>query len=107
MFNREKWECFNALESYLKQQGIDLDSMGDSDVEMDESATIYLVSGVYLEGVSITVGNLCDGNSVTYLVPLLEYNSEVDYYSSELEGTIYKDIVWKNKKYYIFVKNEE
>lgn len=107
MFTREKWECFNALESYLKQQGIDLDSMGDSDVEMDESATIYLASGVYLEGVSITVGNLCDGNSVTYLVPLLEYNSEVDYYSSELEGTIYENIVWKNKKYYVFIENEE
>ena len=107
MFNREKWECFNALESYLKQQGIDLDSVAEKDIEMDESATIYLVCGVDLEGVSITIENECDKNSVTYLVPLLEYNSEVDYYSSELEGAIYENIVWKNKKYYIFIENEE
>lgn len=107
MFNREKWECFNALESYLKQQGIDLDSVAEKDIEMDESATIYLVCGVHLEGVSITIENECDKNSVTYLVPLLEYNSEVDYYSSELEGAIYENIVWKNKKYYIFIENEE
>lgn len=26
MFTREKWECFNALEYYIKQQGIDLPS---------------------------------------------------------------------------------
>lgn len=107
MFNREKWECFNALESYLKQQGVDLDSVAEKDIEMDESATIYLVCGVHLEGVSITIENECDENSVTYLVPLLEYNSEVDYYSSELEGTIYENIVWKNKKYYVFIENEE
>ena len=107
MFNREKWECFNALESYLKQQGIDLDSVAEKDIEMDESATIYLVCGVHLEGVSITIESECDKKSVTYLVPLLEYNSEVDYYSSELEGTIYENIVWKNKKYYVFIENEE
>lgn len=107
MFNREKWECFNALESYLKQQGIDLDSVAEKDIEMDESATIYLVCGVHLEGVSITIENECDEKSVTYLVPLLEYNSEVDYYSSELGGTIYENIVWKNKKYYVFIENEE
>ena len=40
MFNREKWECFNALESYLKQQGIDLDSVAEKDIEIDKSATI-------------------------------------------------------------------
>ena len=107
MFTREKWECFNALESYLKQQGIGLDSVAEKDIEMDESAMIYLVCGVHLEGVSITIENECDEKSVTYLVPLLEYNSEVDYYSSELEGTIYENIVWKNKKYYVFIKNEE
>ena len=107
MFNREKWECFNALESYLKQRGIDLDSVAEENIEMDESAKIYLVGGVHLEGISITIENECDENSVTYLVPLLEYNSEVDYYSSELEGAIYENIVWKNKKYYVFVENEE
>ena len=106
MFTREKWECFNALESYLKQQGIDLDSVAEKDIEMDESAMIYLVCGVHLEGVSITIENECDEKSVTYTVPLLEYNSEVDYYSSELEGTIYESIVWKDKKYYVFVENE-
>lgn len=106
MFTREKWECFNALESYLKQQGIDLDSVAEKDIEMDESATLYLVSGVQLEGVSVTIENECGEHSVTYTVPLLEYNSEVDYYSSELEGTIYKSIVWKDKKYYVFVENE-
>ena len=107
MFTREKWECFNALESYLKQQGINLDSVAEKDIEMDESATIYLVCGVHLEGVSITIENECDEKSVTYLVPLLEYNSEVDYYSSELEGTVYENIIWKNKKYYVFIENEE
>ena len=106
MFNREKWDCFNALEHYLKQRGIDLDSVADKYIEMDESATLYLVSGVQLEGVSVTIENECDEKSVTYLVPLLEYNSEVDYYSSELEGTIYESIVWKDKKYYVFVENE-
>ena len=79
----------------------------EENIEMDESAKIYLVGGVHLEGVSITIESECDENSVTYLVPLLEYNSEVDYYSSELEGTIYENVVWKNKKYYVFVENEE
>lgn len=106
MFTREKWECFNALESFLKQKGINLDSIKDSDVEMDESATLYLVSGVQLEGVSVTIESECGEHSVTYLVPLLEYNSEVDYYSSELKDTIYKSIVWKDKKYYVFIENE-
>lgn len=107
MFNREKWDCFNALEHYLKQRGIDLDSVADKYIEMDESATLYLVGGVQLEGVSVTIENECSEHSVTYLVPLLEYNSEVDYYSSELGGTIYENIVWKNKKYYVFIENEE
>lgn len=106
MFTREKWQCFNALEHYLKQRGIDLDSVADKYIEMDESATLYLVGGVQLEGVSVTIENECSEHSVTYLVPLLEYNSEVDYYSSELEGTIYENIVWKDKKYYVFVENE-
>lgn len=106
MFTREKWECFNALESYLKQQGIDLDSVAEKDIEMDESAMIYLVCGVQLEGVSVTIENECGEHSVTYTIPLLEYNSEVDYYSSELKDTIYESIVWKDKKYYVFVENE-
>lgn len=106
MFNREKWDCFNALESHLKQQGIDLDSVADKYIEMDESATLYLVSGVQLEGVSVTIENECSEHSVTYTIPLLEYNSEVDYYSSELKDTIYESIVWKDKKYYVFVENE-
>ena len=42
MFTREKWQCFNALEHYLKQKGIDLDSVPDDDIEMDESAIIYV-----------------------------------------------------------------
>ena len=33
MFTREKWECFNALEYYIKQQGIDLDKFTDDDIE--------------------------------------------------------------------------
>lgn len=106
MFNREKWECFKALESYLKQQGIDLDSVAEESIEMDGSATIYLVCGVHLEGVSVTIENEYGEHSVTYLVPLLEYNSEVDYYSSELKDTIYESIIWKDKKYYVFVESE-
>ena len=79
MFTREKWECFNALEYYINQQGIDLDKFTDDDIEMDESAKIYVFLGANIEGVEIVKGN------VRYFVPLLEYNSEVDEYLQNLE----------------------
>ncbi len=51
------------LEHYLKQRGIDLDSVADKYIEMDESATLYLVGGVQLEGVSVTIENECGENT--------------------------------------------
>ena len=102
MFTREKWECFNALEHYLKQQGIDLDSVPDDDIEMDESAKIYALGGAYIEGVEIEIGNS------SYFTPLLEYNSEIDGCLSELteRGYSYETITWKDKEYYILIEKE-
>lgn len=102
MFTREKWQCFNALEHYLNQQGIDLDSVADDDIEMDESAKIYLFLEADIEGVEIVKGN------VRYFVPLLEYNSEVDYSFKNLEprGFERDKFTWKEKEYYILIDKE-
>lgn len=98
MFTREKWECFNALEHYLNQQGIDLDSVAEKDIEMDETARIYVTKiRAYIEGVEIEMGG------VSYFTPLLDYNSEVESYLSELRTRGFKDetITWKERKYYV------
>lgn len=103
MFTREKWQCFNALEHYLKQQGIDLDSFADDDIEMDESAKIYIFFGADIEGVEIIKGNM------RYFVPLLEYNSEVDEFLTKLEsrGFVRDRFTWKEKEYYILIEKED
>lgn len=102
MFTREKWQCFNALEHYLKQQGIDLDSVPDDDIKMDESAKIYLFLEADIEGVEIVKGN------TRYFVPLLEYNSEVDYSFKNLESRGFErdKFTWKEKEYYILIDKE-
>lgn len=102
MFTRERWECFNALEHYLKQQGIDLDSVADDDIEMDESAKVYVFLEADIEGVEIVKGNK------RYFVPLLEYNSEVDYFlqNLELRGFDCNKFTWKEKEYYILIEKE-
>ena len=102
MFTREKWQCFNALEHYLKQQGIDLDSVPDDDIEMAESAKIYLFLEADIEGVEIVKGNM------RYFVPLLEYNSEVDYSFKNLESRGFErdKFTWKEKEYYILIDKE-
>ena len=102
MFTREKWQCFNALEHYLKQKGIDLDSVPDDDIEMDESAKIYLFLEADIEGVEIVKGN------TRYFVPLLEYNSEVDYSFKNLESRGFErdKFTWKEKEYYILIDKE-
>lgn len=102
MFTREKWECFNALEHYLKQQGIDLDKFTDDDIEMDDTAKIYLFLEADIEGVEIVKGNM------RYFVPLLEYNSEVDYSFKNLEsrGFVRDKFTWKDKEYYILIEKE-
>lgn len=103
MFTREKWQCFNALEHYLKQQGIDLDSLADDDIEMDESANVYIFFGADIEGVEIVKGNM------RYFVPLLEYNSEVDEFLPKLEsrGFVRDRFTWKEKEYYILIEKED
>ena len=103
MFTREKWECFNALEHYLKQQGIDLDSVSDDDSEIDESAKIYIFLEADIEGVEIVKGNM------RYFVPLLEYNSEVDYSFKNLESRGFErdKFTWKEKEYYILIEKED
>ena len=101
MFTREKWECFYALESYLKQKGINLDIIAGDEVKMNESATIYVFWGADIEGVEIVKGNM------RYFVPLLEYNSEVDELLPKLElrGFSHDRFTWKEKEYYILTKN--
>ena len=103
MFTRGKWQCFNALEHYLKQKGIDLDSVPDDDIEMDESAKVYIFFGADIEGVEITKENM------RYFVPLLEYNSEVDEFLPKLEsrGFVRDRFTWKDKEYYILIEKED
>ena len=101
MFTREKWECFNALEYYLNQQGIALDKFADDDIEMDESAKIYLFLGADIEGVEIVKEN------TRYFVPLLEYNGEVDYFIQWIEARFSCDkFTWKEKEYYVLIEKE-
>lgn len=98
MLTREKWKCLNALEHYLNQQGIDLDSVLEEDIEIDESARIYVVGGAYIEGVEIVKGNM------RYFTPLEEDSSEVAIYiqfggtcdTFTLEGKEYKVLVSTN-----------
>lgn len=103
MFTREKWQCFNALEHYLNQQGIDLDSVPDDDIEMDLFAKIYIFFGADIEGVEIVKRNM------RYFVPLLEYNSEVDEFLPKLElrGFSCDRFTWKEKEYYILLEKED
>jgi hypothetical protein len=98
MLTREKWKCLNALEHYLNQQGIDLDSVPEEDIEIDESARIYVVGGAYIEGVEIVKGNM------RYFTPLEEDSSEVAIYiqfggtcdTFTLEGKEYQVLVSTN-----------
>ena len=103
MLTREQWKCLNALGYYLNQQGIDLDSVPDDDIEMDESAKIYLFLEADIEGVEIVKGNM------RYFVPLLEYNSEVDYSFKNLESRGFErdKFTWKEKEYYILIEKED
>lgn len=103
MFTREKWQCFNALEYYLNQQGIALDKFADDDIEMDESAKVYIFFGADIEGVEIVKGNM------RYFVPLLEYNSEVDEFLPKLEsrGFVRDKFTWKEKEYYVLIEKED
>ena len=102
MFTREKWECFNALEHYLNQQGIDLDSVPEEDIEIDESAIIYVFLEANIEGVEIVKENM------RYFVPLLEYNGEVDYFLQWVEARFSFDkFTWKDKEYYILIEKED
>lgn len=101
MLTREKWECFNALEHYLKQQGINLDSVPDDELEMDESAIIYVFLEANIEGVEIVKENM------RYFVPLLEYNGEVDYFLKWVEARFSCDkFTWKDKEYYILISRK-
>lgn len=98
MLTREKWKCLNALEHYLNQQGIDLDSVLEEDIEIDESARIYVVGGAYIEGVEIVKGNM------RYFTPLEEDSSDVAIYiqfggtcdTFTLEGKEYQVLVSTN-----------
>lgn len=97
MLTREKWKCLNALEHYLKQQGIDLDSVAEEDIEIDESARIYVIGGAYIEGVEIVKGNM------RYFTPLEEDSSEVAIYLEfEEEGTC-DTFTLEGKEYQVLV----
>lgn len=99
MFNREKWKCLNALEHYLKQQGVDLDSVAEEDIEIDESARIYVVGGAYIEGVKIAKGNM------RYFTPLEEDSGEVAFYRPdfELKGISCDTFTFEGKEYQVLV----
>lgn len=99
MLTREKWQCFNALEHYLNQQGIDLDSVADDEIEMDESARIYVVGGAYIEGVEIIKGNM------RYFTPLEEDSGEVAVYRPdfELKGISCDTFTFEGKEYQVLV----
>lgn len=103
MLTREQWKYLNVLEHYLNQQGIDLDSVAEEDIEIDESARIYVIGGAYIEGVEIVKGNM------RYFTPLEEDSSEVEFYLSELSRRAIKceTITWKEKEYYILIEKED
>ena len=97
MLTREKWKCLNALEHYLNQQGIDLDSVAEEDIEIDESARIYVLGGAYIEGVEIVKGNM------RYFTPLEEDSCEVAIYLQfEEEGTC-ETFTLEGKEYQVLV----
>lgn len=95
MLTREKWKCLNALEHYLDQQGIDLDSVTEEDIEIDESARIYVVGGAYIEGVEIVKGNM------RYFTPLEGYSSEVATYLYFVEGCACDTFTLEGKEYQV------
>lgn len=95
MFNREKWKCLNALEHYLNQQGIDLDSVAEEDIEIDEYARIYVLGGAYIEGVEIVKGNM------RYFTPLEGYSSEVATYVYFNEGGTCDTFTLEGKEYQV------
>lgn len=95
MLTREKWKCLNALEHYLDQQGIDLDSVTEEDIEIDESAKIYVLGGAYIEGVEIVKGNM------RYFTPLEGYSSEVATYVYFNEGGTCDTFTLEGKEYQV------
>ena len=95
MFTREKWKCLNALEHYLNQQGIDLDSVAEEDIEIDEYARIYVLGGAYIEGVEIVKGNM------RYFTPLEGYSSEVATYVYFNEGGTCDTFTLEGKEYQV------
>lgn len=97
MLTREKWKYLNALEHYLNQQGIDLDSVAEEDIEIDESARIYVIGGAYIEGVEIVKGNM------RYFTPLEGYSSEVATYLSFSEEGTGNTFTLEGKEYQVFV----
>lgn len=95
MLTREKWKCLNALEHYLNQQGIDLDSVAEEDIEIDEYARIYVLGGTYIEGVEIVKGNM------RYFTPLEGYSSEVATYVYFNEGGTCDTFTLEGKEYQV------
>ena len=95
MLTREKWKCLNALEHYLNQQGIDLDSVAEEDIEIDEYARIYVLGGAYIEGVEIVKGNM------RYFTPLEGYSSEVATYVYFNEGGTCDSFTLEGKEYQV------
>lgn len=97
MLTREQWKCLNALEHYLKQQGVALDSVAEEDIEIDESARVHVIGGAYIEGVEIVKGNM------RYFTPLEGYSSEVAIYLEfEEEGTC-DTFTLEGKEYQVLV----
>lgn len=113
MFSGERWECFNVLEHYFKEKGIDLHYMIMFDescqVNMDESAKIYAGGGAYIEGVKISISSDCDSLTTGYFTPLPEYNSDIDIYLSELESRGYscKITTLESKALYVLIDTED
>ena len=97
MLTREQWKYLNALKHYLNQQGIDLDSVAEEDIEIDESARIYVIGGAYIEGVEIVKGNM------RYFTPLEGYSSEVATYLSFSEEGTGDTFTLEGKEYQVFV----
>lgn len=95
MLTREKWKCLNALEHYLNQQGIDLDSVAEEDIEIDEYARICVLGGAYIEGVEIVKGNM------RYFTPLEGYSSEVATYVYFNEGGTCDTFTLEGKEYQV------
>ena len=76
--------------------------MPEEDIEIDESAIIYVFLEANIEGVEIVKENM------RYFVPLLEYNGEVDYFLKWVEARFSCDkFTWKDKEYYILIEKED